>query len=108
MSPNIHLYSKTIQTVFPCLYWIKQFFLQEVYGYRWSSFRSALMWLGVILTLGALRLVFHWYPQWLLYATHTPCSLSTANKLLIVVSCSLNLFLLRQYIREIGIRRLNP
>jgi len=26
MSPNIHLYSKTIQTVFPCLYWIKQFF----------------------------------------------------------------------------------
>jgi hypothetical protein len=65
-----------------------QIFLQEVYGYRWSSFRSALMWLGVILTLGALRLVFHWYRQWLLYATHTPCSLSDATKLLVVVSCS--------------------
>ncbi|GFG36797.1 hypothetical protein Cfor_08636 [Coptotermes formosanus] len=56
----------------------------EVYGYTWSSFRSTLTWLGVILTLGTLRLVFHWYPQWLLYATHTPCSLSTATKLLVV------------------------
>jgi hypothetical protein len=60
-----------------------------VYGYTWSNFRSALTWSGVVLTLGALRLVLHWYPQWLLYATHTPCALSAATKLLVVVSVSI-------------------
>lgn len=63
--------------------------LQEVYGYTWSRLRSALTWSGAIMTLGALRLVFHWYPQWLVYATHTSCTLSEATKLLVVVSYSL-------------------
>lgn len=56
----------------------------EVFGYTWSRWRSTITWVGVILTLGALRLVFHWYPQLLLYATHAPCPLSTATKLLVV------------------------
>lgn len=56
----------------------------EVYGYCRCWLRTSLCWAFIILTLGALRLLLHWYPQWLLTATHRPCSLGKAAKLLIV------------------------
>lgn len=60
-----------------------------MHGYTRCWLRTSLCWAFVILTLGALRLLLHWYPHWLLRATHRPCSLATATKLLVVVSDSL-------------------
>ena len=54
-----------------------------VYGYRKSSFRTFVCYLCVGLTLGILRLVLHWWSHWLLYATHRPCSLEEADKVLV-------------------------
>lgn len=56
----------------------------EVHGYRRCWLRTSLCWALVILTLGSLRLLLHWYPQWLLRATHRRCSLAQASKLLAV------------------------
>ncbi|KAJ4445475.1 hypothetical protein ANN_07283 [Periplaneta americana] len=58
--------------------------MQEVYGYERDAVRTVLTWLCVVLTAGTLRLVFHWYPQWLLYATHIRCPLCSATKILVV------------------------
>lgn len=55
----------------------------SVYGYKKSSFRSFLCYAGVALTLGLLRLVMHWWSHWLLLATHKPCSLEDAEKVLV-------------------------
>lgn len=55
----------------------------SVYGYKKSSFRSFLCYAGVVLTLGILRLVMHWWSHWLLLATHKPCSLEDAEKVLV-------------------------
>ncbi|XP_034233916.1 probable cation-transporting ATPase 13A3 [Thrips palmi] len=56
----------------------------EVYGYTRCWLRTSLTWAFVILTLGLLRLLLHWYPHWLLQATHRPCTLDKAEKLLVV------------------------
>jgi cation-transporting ATPase 13A3/4/5 len=61
-------------------------FLQEVHGYRLQPVFTALTWLFVVLTGGVLRLVFHWWPHWMLYATHRKCCLKSAEKVLVVVS----------------------
>lgn len=55
----------------------------SVYGYKKSKFRSFLCYAGVVLTLGILRLVMHWWSHWLLLATHKPCSLEDAEKVLV-------------------------
>ena len=54
-----------------------------VYGYKKSTFRSFLCYLGIGLTLGLMRLVLHWWSHWLLLATHKPCSLEQAEKVLV-------------------------
>lgn len=54
-----------------------------VYGYRKSTFRSFICYLCIGLTLGLLRLVMHWWSHWLLLATHKPCSLEQAEKVLV-------------------------
>jgi cation-transporting ATPase 13A3/4/5 len=46
----------------------------------------ALTWLFIVLTGGVLRLVFHWWPHLMLYATHRKCALKSAEKVLVVVS----------------------
>ncbi|XP_054268548.1 polyamine-transporting ATPase 13A3 [Macrosteles quadrilineatus] len=56
----------------------------EVYGYRRHTVSTGVSWLFIILTLGAVRLVFHWWPHLMLFATHYRCPLSMADKLLIV------------------------
>lgn len=55
----------------------------SVYGYKKSSLRTFLCYTGVALTLGILRLVMHWWSHWLLLATHKPCSLEDAEKVLV-------------------------
>lgn len=55
----------------------------RVYGFKKSKLKSILIYVSYILTLGWVRLFFHWYPQLHLYATHKKCALSSATKLLI-------------------------
>lgn len=52
-------------------------------GYRRSPFRTACTYLCFVLTVGLLRLFMHWWKHWLLLATHTPCALDIAERLLI-------------------------
>lgn len=54
-----------------------------VYGYRKSALRTSLCYVGFALTLGLLRLVMHWWSHWLLLATHKPCALERAEKVLV-------------------------
>jgi len=43
-------------------------------------------WVVTIITCGALRLIFYWWPTLMLFSTHMKCSLQTAEKILVVVS----------------------
>ncbi|KAK9506093.1 hypothetical protein O3M35_008091 [Rhynocoris fuscipes] len=56
----------------------------EIQGYIKDKFRNCITWLFIILTVGSLRLVFHWWPHWMLYATHRPTSLEKADKVLVI------------------------
>ncbi|XP_073986306.1 polyamine-transporting ATPase 13A3-like isoform X2 [Rhodnius prolixus] len=56
----------------------------EIYGYREYLPIKITTWTAIILTAGLLRLVFHWWPKLMLYATHRPCNLATATKLLVI------------------------
>lgn len=59
---------------------------QEIYGFKRSVVKTGVTWVLIVATAGLLRLVFHWLPEYMLRATHTPCTLSSASKILIVVS----------------------
>lgn len=54
-----------------------------VYGYKKSALRTFVCYTCVVLTLGILRLVMHWWSHWLLLATHKKCSLEEAEKVLV-------------------------
>ncbi|XP_045583317.1 polyamine-transporting ATPase 13A3 isoform X2 [Procambarus clarkii] len=56
----------------------------EIYGYGRSRVKTCISWLLIVLTLGLLRLLFHWAPALMLKATHSRCSLAQASKVLIV------------------------
>ncbi|XP_043258659.1 polyamine-transporting ATPase 13A3-like isoform X2 [Colletes gigas] len=55
----------------------------RVYGFEKSSLKNALIYISYVLTIGWVRLFFHWYPQLHLYATHKKCPLNRATRLLI-------------------------
>jgi hypothetical protein len=40
----------------------------------------------IVMTIGILRLVYHWFPEWFLNCTHSKCSLESAERVLVVVS----------------------
>ena len=42
-------------------------------------------WSLICLTFGILRVIYHWFPEFLLKSTHVKCSLQVAEKVLIVV-----------------------
>lgn len=54
-----------------------------IYGYQRSTTKTFITWLAFILSAGLLRLFMHWRRHWLLLATHSPCGLDIAKKLLI-------------------------
>ncbi|KAJ9592472.1 hypothetical protein L9F63_015888, partial [Diploptera punctata] len=56
----------------------------EVYGYQRQRLLTFVTWLCIVLTGGILRLVFHWWPHWMLYATHSKCKLSCADTVLVI------------------------
>uniref|UniRef100_A0A8D8V6R7 Cation-transporting ATPase n=2 Tax=Cacopsylla melanoneura TaxID=428564 RepID=A0A8D8V6R7_9HEMI len=58
----------------------------EVYGYKKDKLKTSVSWLLIVLSGGSLRLVFHWWPQLMLYATHRQCALDIADKVLLVES----------------------
>lgn len=58
---------------------------QRVYGFERSKLKGVLTYISYALTIGWVRLFFHWYPQLHLYATHKKCPLNRATKLLITV-----------------------
>ncbi|XP_052213328.1 polyamine-transporting ATPase 13A3-like isoform X2 [Dreissena polymorpha] len=55
----------------------------EVEGYVVSPVWRGMVYVGVVLTVGLLQLLFHWLPHWLLRATHRKCSLAEATTLLL-------------------------
>ncbi|VDN06630.1 unnamed protein product [Thelazia callipaeda] len=52
-------------------------------GFKKNRIKMALTWLLTILTLGAFRLLLHWYPKWLMKCTASKCCLSCAEWILI-------------------------
>ncbi|PZC71017.1 hypothetical protein B5X24_HaOG214435 [Helicoverpa armigera] len=59
-------------------------FLQVVYGYRKSRWRTVLTYTLSCIFIGLPFLVFHWLPTWLLYATCVRCSFQIADRVLVV------------------------
>lgn len=49
-------------------------------------------WFFIILTVGFLRLVFYWKPNWMLWCTHRKCSLAAATQLLLRVTLFTNTY----------------
>ncbi|KAG8225089.1 hypothetical protein J437_LFUL000068 [Ladona fulva] len=56
----------------------------QIYGYRPHMAMTFMAWAAIIATGGALRLIFHWWPHWMLYATHSQCKLADATTILCV------------------------
>lgn len=46
--------------------------------------KQALTWALIFATVGLLRLIFFWKPEWMLYATHSKCSLEGADTALLL------------------------
>ncbi|XP_063897760.1 polyamine-transporting ATPase 13A3 [Helicoverpa armigera] len=59
-------------------------FVQVVYGYRKSRWRTVLTYTLSCIFIGLPFLVFHWLPTWLLYATCVRCSFQIADRVLVV------------------------
>ncbi|KAJ8958055.1 hypothetical protein NQ318_002065 [Aromia moschata] len=51
--------------------------------YKKSKLKTAVTYVGFILTGGILRLVFHWIPIWYLFATSDKCKIDEAETILI-------------------------
>lgn len=62
----------------------------EIFYYRSSPVKTALTYLGFVLTLGILRLVYHWIPHLYLFSTSVSCKIGDADKILIVVGVQVN------------------
>ena len=48
--------------------------------------QRVITWIFIVLTVGFLRLIFYWKPEWYLRCTHSPCSLRDADTVLLRVS----------------------
>lgn len=57
----------------------------EIFYYKPSQVKTALTYVGFILTCGLLRLIYHWEPHLYLYSTCVNCRINEAEKILIVV-----------------------
>jgi hypothetical protein len=57
----------------------------ELWGYELSMSKTAIIWFFILITLGLLRLVLYWKPNWLLLCTHKQCPLHLATKILLKV-----------------------
>ncbi|CAH8649573.1 unnamed protein product [Schistosoma bovis] len=55
----------------------------DIEGYKFSYVRYICVIIGCVLTAGLLRLLFHWFPHWMLWCTHKACGLKEADKVMI-------------------------
>ncbi len=55
----------------------------EINGYVRSLPKTILTWLMIFLTVGILRLIFYWKPDWMLKCTHAKCKMNDAKKILL-------------------------
>ncbi|KAL0122239.1 hypothetical protein PUN28_007172 [Cardiocondyla obscurior] len=55
-----------------------------IHGFEKSSVRTTLTYASYILSVGLIRLLFHWYPRLHLHATHRECALNRATKILAI------------------------
>ncbi|XP_034280444.1 probable cation-transporting ATPase 13A5 isoform X2 [Pantherophis guttatus] len=55
----------------------------EILGYKTRGFRRALCLAGYVLSCGGLLLLFHWKPEWDVWANCQPCSLEEADVVLL-------------------------
>lgn len=56
----------------------------EIYGYESCAAYKVVTYSLILVSLGLLRLVFHWWPQLWLYCTHRPTHLHKAQRLLVI------------------------
>ncbi|RLU15555.1 hypothetical protein DMN91_012549 [Ooceraea biroi] len=56
----------------------------RIYGFEKSLPRTILTYVSYVLSIGWIRLLFHWYPRLHLYATHRKCTLGCATKILVI------------------------
>ncbi|XP_018404242.1 PREDICTED: probable cation-transporting ATPase 13A3 [Cyphomyrmex costatus] len=56
----------------------------SIYGFEKSLLRTILTYVSYILSVGLVRLLFHWFPRLHLYATHRKCLLNCATKILAI------------------------
>ncbi|KAK5649470.1 hypothetical protein RI129_000499 [Pyrocoelia pectoralis] len=56
----------------------------EFHGYRRNKHKTVITYFFYVTSLGLLRLLFHWFPTWNLYATHSKCCLRVAHKVLVI------------------------
>lgn len=62
----------------------------EICGYKKSTIKTTLTYTFIILTVGILRLIYHWVPHWFLKSTCVPCHVKQAQYILVTVSKILN------------------
>ncbi|XP_025263819.1 probable cation-transporting ATPase 13A3 isoform X2 [Camponotus floridanus] len=55
-----------------------------IYGFEKSLLKTIITYVLYILSIGWIRLLFHWYPRLHLYATHRKCTLNRATKILVI------------------------
>ncbi|CAH8511961.1 unnamed protein product [Schistosoma rodhaini] len=70
-------------TVVVCFFISSCLQIKDVTGYSSSYIRTIFMYIGIILTCGLLRLVFHWFPHWMLMCMNKECALIKAEKILV-------------------------
>ncbi|XP_025025376.1 probable cation-transporting ATPase 13A4 [Python bivittatus] len=64
----------------------------EIFGYKTQGVRRALCLAGYLLSCGGLLLLFHWKPEWDVWANCVPCSLEEADVVLLRTTDEFQIF----------------
>ena len=65
--------------------WWHSFCWQTLWGYERDMCRTIFTWIFIILSIGVLRLIFYWKPNWFIKFTHRRVNLSKATHVLLKV-----------------------
>ena len=65
--------------------WWHSFCWQTLWGYERDMCRTIFTWIFIILSIGVLRLIFYWKPNWFIEFTHHRVNLSKATHVLLKV-----------------------
>jgi len=70
---------------YPLLSVFMKLSLQKITGYKKDRIKEIVSWVFTVLTVGLLRLVFHWRPDWMLKLTAVITTLDQAQHVLLEV-----------------------